>query len=198
MKQILLVDDDPENRESVIGFLNIKSEEINVLVASNGRQAVDIAKKKKLDLIIMDWDMPVMNGIEAIRHIKKIPGCIGIPIIMFTGIRTASEDLQEALTAGAIDFLRKPVDNVELRARINSMLLLTDYFNDKIAAEERNTELLKEKSEDELHFKEKELQAMTLAMVSKNQALLDIRSNIAKISESEEMTPTMKEHCTKI
>lgn len=178
MKQILLVDDDPENRESVIGFLNINSKNINVLVATNGSQAVEIAKKKRPDLIIMDWDMPVMNGIEATKEIKKLPECKGLPIIMFTGVRTSSDNLQEALRAGAIDFLRKPVDNVELMARINSMLLLTDYFNDKITAEAKNNLLMQEKLDSEVSFKERELQALTLAIIGKNELMADIKVDL--------------------
>ena len=150
MKNILLVDDDPENRESVIRFLNNAAEQINILVATNGVQALNIAKKKLPDLIIMDWEMPEMDGIEATSKIKKISACNGIPIIMFTGVRTSSADLQLALQAGAIDFLRKPIENVELMARINSMLLLMDYFKDKIEAEELNGQLIQDKLDIEL------------------------------------------------
>ncbi len=188
MKNILLVDDDPENRESVIRFLNNAAEQINILVATNGVQALNIAKKKLPDLIIMDWEMPEMDGIEATSKIKKISACNGIPIIMFTGVRTSSADLQLALQAGAIDFLRKPIENVELMARINSMLLLMDYFKDKIEAEELNGQLIQDKLDIELDFKHRELQAMTMTLVSKNELLSQIKHNITKLVERDSPT----------
>ncbi len=108
---------------------------------------------------------------------------------MFTGVRTSSADLQLALQAGAIDFLRKPVENVELMARINSMLLLMDYFKDKINAEEKNTQLIQEKLDIELDFKHRELQAITLTLASKNELLSQIKQNITKVVERDSPTP---------
>lgn len=75
------------------------------------------------DLIIVDYMMPVMDGIEFIRQFRKLPGRESIPVVMVTAIDEASVRY-EALTAGANDFLNKPIDKIEFMARMRNMLAL--------------------------------------------------------------------------
>jgi signal transduction histidine kinase len=91
---------------------------------------VMVARKFIPDIIICDWEMPVMNGIDAIKNLKQDDLTKDIPIIMATGVMTSPENLNTALTAGAIDYIRKPIDPIELLARINSSLKLAKSYTE--------------------------------------------------------------------
>lgn len=99
-----------------------RDENSEVFYAPNGKVAIELAKEELPDIIIMDWEMPVMNGIEAIEVIKKTPKIDQIPIIVATGIQTNDESLKKALASGAVDFLRKPYSEIEFNARVESAL----------------------------------------------------------------------------
>jgi phosphoserine phosphatase RsbU/P len=97
-----------------------------------------------IDLILMDIRMPDMDGISACRRIKAVERLRDIPIIMVTG-RTDSEALQTAFAAGAIDYITKPPDTVELRARVSSALAMKREIDVRKARErellEKNRQL---------------------------------------------------------
>jgi len=118
--RILVADDDYSNVEAVMSLR--RDENSEVFYAPNGKVAIELAKEELPDIIIMDWEMPVMNGIEAIEVIKKTPKIDQIPIIVATGIQTNDESLKKALASGAVDFLRKPYSEIEFNARVESAL----------------------------------------------------------------------------
>jgi CheY-like chemotaxis protein len=120
--KILLADDEPQNIRDLFEVLN--AEHYRLFVASNGKSAVEQAIIHQPDAIIMDWDMPEMDGMEAIKRIKDIGVLKDIPIIVATGKMTSVENLQTALDAGATDYIRKPFDPIEIQARVNSMIRL--------------------------------------------------------------------------
>lgn len=130
MKQytILLVDDELINLQKLIDAIIKTNRNYKILSAKSAEMAINIISKEVPDIIITDWDMPVMNGIEMIRIIKQQPELSDIPIIMCTGVMTTSQNLETALDAGAIDFIRKPIDDIELSARIRSSLKLSDSY----------------------------------------------------------------------
>ncbi len=123
---ILVVDNEQFFLETIVDTLN--SSDYKVLQAKNGKMGLKVAEKFMPDIVITDWDMPEMDGIEMIKAFKKSETLSDIPIIMCTGIMTTSEDLQIALNAGAIDYIRKPIDKIELIARVNSMLKLSRSY----------------------------------------------------------------------
>ena len=90
-------------------------------------------------MIITDWEMPDINGIEFIKMLKQEKITQNIPVMMCTGIMISSISLKKALEVGFIDFIRKPIDKIELLARIKSMLKLSDYYNSIV--ELKNSEL---------------------------------------------------------
>lgn len=160
MKQysILIVDDDIQNLELLVERL---LREYRILMANNGKDALKIAQTEKPDLIITDWDMPLMNGIETIKALKEIESTKEIPVIMTTGIKLSSFDLETALNAGAIDYLRKPIDDIELLARIRSSIRFSEnqkivqkqnqvLENQKIQINKALDELIKKKNSYEL------------------------------------------------
>ena len=128
--KILVVDDDP----SVVDYITdiFSNFHYEAFAAFNGEAAIKIIQNEIPDLIIMDWEMPVKNGIETLKYLKTKQAIQHIPVIMISGRMTSMEDLQTAFDAGAIDFIRKPIDPVELIARTKSMLMLSKYFKESV------------------------------------------------------------------
>ncbi len=141
---ILIAEDQEFNLHVVIGYLQQGNDNYKVLTAENGQEACEIAKAQLPDLVIMDWEMPIMTGIDAVKELKSYPSTTDIPIIMATA-NTSSEKLKVALDAGAVDYIRKPIDKVELVARVHSTLKLSDSYK-KI----KNQKSLIEKSQRQI------------------------------------------------
>jgi len=137
LKSILIIDDEPENIKTIIDCFNEINNEYLFYRTIDSVEGFELAKSKLPDLIITDWVMPKISGIELIKLLKDNSITKNIPIIMITCIKKSSEDLKYSFENGAIDFIRKPIDKLELRARVNSMLLLTDYYNQIINIKNR-------------------------------------------------------------
>jgi signal transduction histidine kinase len=125
---LLIADDQPDNLRAIIDILQGSAQKYEFITVPNGRILVEVATHKHPDLIITDWEMPEMNGLEAIIALKKHPQTRDIPVIMCTGIMLAPQDLKIALEEGAVDFVRKPVEAMELIARVQSMLKLSASY----------------------------------------------------------------------
>lgn len=128
MKKILIIDDEQDSIavfELLLTNLNYQVESV-----SNPLYAIEMIKTTKPDLIILDWLMPEMEGIEVLGKIKNDPEISEIPVIISSGIRTESANLHTALWLGAIDLLKKPIDEIELEARVAAAIKLYDYHRD--------------------------------------------------------------------
>jgi CheY-like chemotaxis protein len=110
-----------------------------ILLAPNGEIAFKIAQKTEIDLLITDWEMPKMNGLELISAFQTDRKLRKVPIIMVTGMYIEAENLKLALEKGAIDFISKPIAQMELVARVRSAIKLQESF--KIIEEQKNKEL---------------------------------------------------------
>jgi len=128
-KKILIVDDKVDNLQIIFNIFNVYAKDYILYQANSGNLAYSIAQKVKPDLIITDWDMPDLSGIELIKKIKHNKELRHIPAIMATAVMTSIENLEKAFNAGAVDFIRKPIDEVELLARANSALAIADYYS---------------------------------------------------------------------
>ena len=119
--KILLVDDEPD----ILEFLtyNLKKEGYTVFNASNGREALTIAKKEKPQLIILDIMMPDMDGYEVCRHLKADPEMTKIPVIFISALGMAEQKI-EAFRMGAVDYITKPFQAEEVLARVNTHVQL--------------------------------------------------------------------------
>ena len=119
--RILIVDDLAPN----VHLLEVKlqAEYYDVVTARSGYEAIEIAGKEKLDLILMDAMMPGMNGFEACEKLKQNPETWHIPVIMVTALEE-TKDRIAGLEAGADDFITKPIDDFNLMARVRSLLRL--------------------------------------------------------------------------
>jgi putative two-component system response regulator len=115
---ILAVDDTPENLDVVKGVLAATH---TVRVAINGMIALKIAVKQKPDLILLDINMPGMDGYEVCRELKNDPATRSIPVIFLTAeLDQASR--QKGLELGAVDYVTKPIDPQILLASVNRHL----------------------------------------------------------------------------
>lgn len=145
MTKILVVDDEPVNIELISGLL---PEEYAVKTASNGKEALIKVKETSPDLILLDIIMPELNGYEVCRRLKSDEKTMFIPIVMVTSL-TEKEDRIKAIEAGADDFLNKPVDAVELNARVKSLLRIKKY-HDELLEEQEKLRVLNEELEDKV------------------------------------------------
>jgi PleD family two-component response regulator len=116
---ILVVDDDADMRE----FLSSFFQQLNyqVAVASNGREAMAVAKATNPDVILLDIVMPDMDGYQVCRALKDDPATRFIPVILITVLRKL-EDEVKGFEAGAHDYISKPYNKAELNARITAAL----------------------------------------------------------------------------
>ncbi len=127
MLEILVIDDDPAIQiflERALGKAGYK-----ITIASTGDEGVKIARKSHPALIICDWMMPGINGIEVCRQIKNTPELATTFFILLTSL-VSVEDRVRGLDAGADDFLCKPIEIPELRARVRSGLRLHQLSHD--------------------------------------------------------------------
>lgn len=128
-KTILIADDEQQSMMVMLKYLQALGDENSLICAPNGQLACKLAIDKSPDIILLDWYMPDMTGIEVLDYLKQNESTKDIPIVMVTAL-TGSSDLEYALQKGAIDYIRKPVDRVELLARVKSALQLHEYMNE--------------------------------------------------------------------
>jgi CheY-like chemotaxis protein len=177
---ILIADDYPENLQIIVEALHTSKINHKVIRAVNGKVLCELAEKRIPDLIITDWEMPVMDGIEAIKYLKSIQSTRDIPIIMCTGIMTTSQNLKMAIDSGAVDFIKKPIDSIELQARVYSMLRLSDSY---LTIKEQNVILENQKEEitaqkDEIEWQHSLIQRKNFLISSSIQYAQNIQNAI--------------------
>ena len=116
---VLLVEDEPAQRE-VLSY-NLEAEGFRVASADNGEDALILVDETVPDIIVLDWMMPNVSGIEVCRRLKSRPETRGIPIIMLSA-RSEEVDRVRGLETGADDYVIKPYSVVELMARVRAQL----------------------------------------------------------------------------
>lgn len=119
MNKILLVEDNEFNRDMLMRRLMRHG--FTIIVAIDGQQAIDFAKEKKPDLILLDMSLPVIDGWDAARRLKASADTKSIPIIALTA-HAMSGDRAKALNAGCDDYETKPVELPKLLMKIQSWL----------------------------------------------------------------------------
>ena len=123
--KVLVVDDEWKIRDVLSQFLTEKGYE--VILASNGEEAIELAEKENPDVILLDVRMPGIDGIETCRRLKEEEKTRSVPVIMIT----AFQDREiEAYLEGADDFVVKPFNMVEISYRIESMLRICHLSNE--------------------------------------------------------------------
>src|SRR5262249_11240452 len=123
LHRVLLVDDEPAVRK-VCRFA-LEGEDITCDEAANGVLALEAVRQKGYDLILLDVDMPEMNGKEVCRRLREEPPCPHLKIIMLSG-RASVDELAQMQLAGVDDYLTKPPSRLQLNGRVRAALRLKD------------------------------------------------------------------------
>ncbi len=134
--RVLVVDDIATNVKLLEARLS--AEYYDVLTASSGREALEICAKNDVDIILLDVMMPEMDGFEVCRALKSNPKTHHIPVVMVTALDQPS-DRVKGLEAGADDFLTKPPDDMQLLARVKSLVRLK-ILTDELRARARTSQ----------------------------------------------------------
>lgn len=122
-KRILLVEDTKTMR--MVEQMMLSGHGWEIISAQNGEEGLDVVETQIPDLILLDIMMPVMDGIEMCRRIKQNPQTQHIPIIMVT-TQGEPDKIEEAFLAGCDDYITKPIDRVELLAKVEQHLPSND------------------------------------------------------------------------
>jgi CheY-like chemotaxis protein len=191
---LLLVEDNKINQLVATKFL--KQWKVKFDIADNGRTAIDLAQKHKFDMILMDLQMPVMDGIAATQEIRKLPGYHFVPIIALTAASLESED--EVHRAGMNDFLIKPFNPIELYNAIKKYAISDQKYGlvGKENEQELDLSVMRRISDGDTEFLLKlikmcqeqfdSLPVQLLAAI-KNKSIIEARNIIHKINPSVKM-----------
>ncbi len=120
MKETILIVEDEAPLVTLLRY-NLEREGFAALEAGDGEEALNIAREQKPSLVLLDWMLPLMSGIEVCRQLRRNPETRGIPIVMLTA-RGEEGDKLRGLDSGADDYVTKPFSPSELIARIRAVL----------------------------------------------------------------------------
>lgn len=130
---ILVVDDDQINLQVLVELLSSPS--CRVIAVDQGTEALEyVSRQERIDLVITDWVMPGMSGVELCRAIRESYSLAELPILLLTA-RDLPGDIEVGFEAGANDFLRKPVDAQELRVRVHTLLNIRSSAQEVVRSE---------------------------------------------------------------
>jgi CheY-like chemotaxis protein len=119
-KRVLLVEDMPLNQQVASEFL--RNAKLRVVVADNGKEALDILEFSNFDVVLMDIQMPVMDGLEATRLIREQPQFATLPIIAMSAGVTLDEQ-EKCQAAGMSDFIAKPINPLNMLEKLRDLLI---------------------------------------------------------------------------
>jgi len=176
-KKILIIEDNQENIDLLVYFLSPQG--YKIITAKDGAKGLELVKEVRPDIILLDIMLPKMDGYEVCEHIKSDQETKFIPIIMITALKDLKDKVR-ALEVGADDFITKPFENVELLARVKSLLRLKEYHDE---LESKNLELA-EKNESLLRMDQFKEELINLIVHDMKNPLFVIQGNLQMMSMS--------------
>jgi len=153
MMNVLVVDDKEENRYALKSLLEEHSDDIVVHLASGGEEALRTILVNDIDIILLDIQMPGMDGFEVARLIKKSPKTNEIPIVFLTAAFKKEEFVKRGYEVGAVDYLTKPIEDYQL---INKINLYVDLYGQKRELKAINRDLEKKIEEGIAKLRQKD------------------------------------------
>jgi DNA-binding response OmpR family regulator len=177
-KTILVVEDDWKNRELIISSIHKDCKLCKLVSASNGEEALTILSSYNIDLVILDLEMPVLDGIETLKKIKNNASTKETPVIIYTGVLTDTEYLKKTLDLGAVDFLRKPTEPVEIIARISSAIRQKQFSDEKLKLADYNSDLEQQILKNKIIEINNQLKNQMLLLAQKNEVLLKLKEQL--------------------
>ena len=180
--KILIVEDNQENMDLLVYFL--RPQGYDIISVADGLSAVQKVQEDQPDIILLDIMLPKMDGYEVCEKLKKDPATKFIPIIMLTALKELKDKVR-ALEVGADDFISKPFENVELLARVKSLLRLKDYHDE---LQSKNIELA-EKNDSLMGMDKFKEDLTNLIIHDMKNPLFVIQGNLQMMSMSMENVP---------
>jgi CheY-like chemotaxis protein len=119
MGKLLVVDDNRASRELIRAIL--KRVQCDIIEASHGLQALDLIQHERPDLVLLDIDMPGLNGLMVVKKIRENPSLAGLPVVAVTAFAMEG-DREKAIAAGFTAYLTKPVRAAILREQVQQLL----------------------------------------------------------------------------
>lgn len=123
MTRVLLIEDDPD--VATLVAVSLESAGIDFISIDDGAAGLDEAVTTRPDLIILDWMLPSLDGLEVCRALRTDDGLVGVPIVMLTA-KAMARDVERAVEAGATDYIFKPFSPRELTTRVHALLAKTE------------------------------------------------------------------------
>jgi two-component system sensor histidine kinase/response regulator len=191
--KILIVEDNQENIDLLVYFLRPHGYEL--IAVTDGVQALEAVEKEHPDIILLDIMLPKLDGFGVCERLKKDKKTQFIPIIMLTALKELKDKIK-ALEVGADDFISKPFENVELLARVRSLIRLKEY-HDRL--EHTNAELAK-KNESLLRMDQFKEELINLIVHDMKNPLFVIQGNLQmmKMSMAEVSTEFLNKYTSRI
>lgn len=141
MKKVLVVDD----TKSILKMVKfVLGDKYDLYMANSGALALDILDKKPIDIVLMDVDMPDMDGIETVQKIRQMKNIKDIPVMFFTAMAT-KETVEKCMAVGMVDYIVKPYQPEVLVERVEKFFATTTY----VAPENGNGGKEKEEEDEE-------------------------------------------------
>ena len=119
MEKVLIVDDNRASRDLIRAIL--KPVRCNIIEASHGQQALDLIQQERPDLVLLDVDMPGLDGLTVVRRIRENTSLAGLPVVAVTAFAMES-DCERCMAAGFTAYLTKPVRAALLRQQVQQLL----------------------------------------------------------------------------
>lgn len=126
--RVLIADDNEQNRELLDAYL--ADEDFEILMAADGQETLEVVDANEPDLILLDIMMPRMSGYEVCEKLKADAEKRKIPVLMVTALNEMG-DIEKAVNSGCDDFLTKPVNQLELKTRVRSLLRVRHLSNER-------------------------------------------------------------------
>ncbi|MBC7391444.1 MAG: hybrid sensor histidine kinase/response regulator [Opitutaceae bacterium] len=181
---VLIVDDKEENIYALENLLNMEERSVNFLRATSGNEALKIAYKGDIALILLDVQMPEMDGYEVASYLKKSKTSQNIPIIFVTAMNHETKYVSEGYSKGAVDYLFKPLDPVITRSKVYSFIdiyiqqrkLEEAYNNLELIVQQRTSDLNKKNTD--LNSEIEKRKTIEAELQIYNQKLISLNNNL--------------------